>query len=1091
MEGSWRAAGGTKEPRVERQSLAPAARAGAHRAIFTPIRHNWQHAAVAARPPTTPARGGREAILCSAQRPRRLSSKRSTDGKQPPDVATPALVVEATPAAVQAPSCVEQQIAELEALLSRLSAVATYADKTAILKAEPAAKAFFATREGGTVARQLGQLGPKEAYCLAALPALGQAHVLGVIPTGIVLNDAFERLAAALARVEDFYDSIGGVAGYQLQCLRLIAEQRSAAAAGGGGGGEGEASASGGGAALASGAGSAAAGETQYLVPPGLDLGSADPAAAAVARAATLAGIEALPAMAEICPLGGAGDRLGLACEDTGESLPTAVLQYCGRSLLENLMRDLQAREYLYWHLHGRQLTTPLAVMTSAAKGNHWRVAQLFERNAWFGRGREAVRLFQQPLVPLVCADDGRWLLSSPLKARTAGAPHRLYRAPPVEMKPGGHGVIWKLMIDEGVFSWLVEQGREAAIVRQISNPISGAPADRERRRAGGRATPCARTDTTLLALAGAGYSRRRAFGFASCDRVVGAAEGVNVLAEQRLPSGGDEASSSSSTAPGGGQRQRQDGGAYSYRITNVEYTEFARLGVADASVDETSNHSVFPANANVLYAAERTVRASMAASSTDALLPGMILNLGKKVRYQDAWLGAEREVHAGEPAGRLECTMQNLADCLGTRFDRRLGEEELAGADLDTFLVTSSAKRKLAPGSTHISQTPDGSFYSLQQNAAELLARCGVAAPPLGGVAQYLATGPGFIFLFHPGLGPLWDVIAQKVRGGSIAERSEVQLEVAELCWEDVHVAGSLIVRAAVPLGHFEDTEQPAEAEAGAVVAGLPAPDAAPNRAVGQQPSAAAAASSPAVQQPLEQQGRGQQRWQQAEQAANSAVSAGLTAFSIGTANNHHLRGLWHGAGSSSAAAAGVEEEAQDPAYSQPCTGVSHLDSAMLACPECTAAPRLAYSDRAARVRLHRVRIANVGVDWAAKHNVYWRHKVARHEACRVLLRGRSEFEARDVILAGDLTFEVPDGYRMLVSATPDGRWKAELQPLPLDAPPSWAWHYRLAPRGGVALALEEARVAVGGGPGGPPPGWAGAWPERNQTSTEDMYFI
>lgn len=35
-------------------------------------------------------------------------------------------------------------------------------------------------------------------------------------------------------------------------------------------------------------------------------------------------------------------------------------------------------------------------------------------------------------------------------------------------MKPGGHGVIWKLMIDAGVFGWLAAQGREAAIVRQI-----------------------------------------------------------------------------------------------------------------------------------------------------------------------------------------------------------------------------------------------------------------------------------------------------------------------------------------------------------------------------------------------------------------------------------------------------------------------------------------------------------------------------------------------------------------------------------------------------------------------------------------------
>lgn len=131
--------------------------------------------------------------------------------------------------------------------------------------------------------------------------------------------------------------------------------------------------------------------------------------------------------------------------------------------------------------------------------------------------------------------------------------------------------------------------------------------------------------------------------------------------------------------------------------MTNVEYTEFERLGMADASIDEASTQSVFPANTNVLYvglqvgaraapakaactrlrrsmrvwcaaaegdisdcdgiagmlhlvlscpsgwsarkcvaplltrqAVERAVRGSMAAGSTDAVLPGMILNTAK-----------------------------------------------------------------------------------------------------------------------------------------------------------------------------------------------------------------------------------------------------------------------------------------------------------------------------------------------------------------------------------------------------------------------------------------------------------------------------
>ena len=68
---------------------------------------------------------------------------------------------------------------------------------------------------------------------------------------------------------------------------------------------------------------------------------------------------------------------------------------------------------------------------------------------------------------------------------------------------------------------------------------------------------------------------------------------------------------------------------------------------------------------------------------------------------------------------------------------------------------MTSSAKKKLEPGSLKISQTPDGSFYDLQRNAWHLLQQCGLAGlPELGSVEQYLSHGPGFIFLYNPALG-------------------------------------------------------------------------------------------------------------------------------------------------------------------------------------------------------------------------------------------------------------------------------------------------------------------------------------------------
>lgn len=168
--------------------------------------------------------------------------------------------------------------------------------------------------------------------------------------------------------MEEFYDSLGGLAGYQAQCLQLLA---AADAEGGADAGAGATPASldsfdssssmdaslcstddawpAGmlGAAAGSSSGSGGSSSTEFLVPAGLDLAS--PAQAAAAAAAVADGIRAVPRMAEIYPLGGAGDRLGLRCEASGEALPTAVLQYCGRPLLESLLRDLQVGRGWAW----------------------------------------------------------------------------------------------------------------------------------------------------------------------------------------------------------------------------------------------------------------------------------------------------------------------------------------------------------------------------------------------------------------------------------------------------------------------------------------------------------------------------------------------------------------------------------------------------------------------------------------------------------------------------------------------------------------------------------------------------------------------
>lgn len=57
---------------------------------------------------------------------------------------------------------------------------------------------------------------------------------------------------------------------------------------------------------------------------------------------------QGLPDLGEIYPLGGSADRLGLVDPETGECLPAAMLPYCGRTLLEGLIRDLQVMIFNY-----------------------------------------------------------------------------------------------------------------------------------------------------------------------------------------------------------------------------------------------------------------------------------------------------------------------------------------------------------------------------------------------------------------------------------------------------------------------------------------------------------------------------------------------------------------------------------------------------------------------------------------------------------------------------------------------------------------------------------------------------------------------
>jgi hypothetical protein len=51
------------------------------------------------------------------------------------------------------------------------------------------------------VDQELGQLPPKHAFCLAALPAMHQGHVLSLIPTSIPISNALAQLGTGAHRL--------------------------------------------------------------------------------------------------------------------------------------------------------------------------------------------------------------------------------------------------------------------------------------------------------------------------------------------------------------------------------------------------------------------------------------------------------------------------------------------------------------------------------------------------------------------------------------------------------------------------------------------------------------------------------------------------------------------------------------------------------------------------------------------------------------------------------------------------------------------------------------------------------------------------
>jgi len=602
----------------------------------------------------------------------------------------------------------DKQMAAIEQLHQQLSKTKHAKERFAVLKDHANLKQFFISFP--KVKQAFDNASVEEQAALAAVVALGQGQTVFDQADKIErFQDRLKDLFQQLVEVDSFYNMMGGIVGYHATFLKLVAESQKYA--------------------------HKEFVPTHYFQPEGLDLRKNN----SKVRQAIRYGIEKMEALAEIYPVGGAGDRLDLKHDETKEALPAAALNFKGRSLLEGLIRDLQGREYLHYKLTGEQIIVPIAMMTSHEKNNQQHIINIFENKDWFGRPKDSYFFFIQPLVPVITVQ-GEWAMDAPLK---------------IKSKPGGHGVIWKLAQDKGVFKWLEDKKRTKALVRQINNPAAG-------------------VDHGLVSFSGVGFLTNKDFGFASCPRLLYTSEGVDILMETE-----------------------KDHKFY-YRLTNIEYTQFAERGILDSPTGVGGQYSKYPANTNILFADLKTIQNSLLSCP----IPGMMINMKSTVSVLDH----EGHLHKVK-SGRLESMMQNIADEIETVFDHQITPKDYER--LRTFLTyndrrktISVTKNSYAPEKSLV-ETPEGCFYEMTLNDHNLLSKeCQMNVPDVPNEQAYLCNGPSFIFDYHPSLGPIWSIISQKIQGGKLHEGGELRLEIAELEAKNIEVKGSLFIEAEDVMG-------------------------------------------------------------------------------------------------------------------------------------------------------------------------------------------------------------------------------------------------------------------------------------------------
>ncbi len=531
-------------------------------------------------------------------------------------------------------------------------------------------------------------------YVLKILMAINQAQTVLYNIENISNHDfLLKELCETLLAIEDFYHPIGGLIGYHNHFMKLLKNSKKE--------------------------------DISIFEPDYIDLRKINKNIEELIKI----GLEYLDKFTFICPMGGAGDRLNLYNKKTKEPLPAAILNFNGFTLIENLIRDIQGLEYLYYKTFDKEVLTPIVIMTSDEKNNHDLIISIFEEKDWFKRDKKSFYFIKQLSVPLI-TEDGHWALHSPLK---------------LALKPSGHGVLWHLMEKTKAFDFLKSHKRDKAIIRQINNPIAG-------------------LDYLLLAFMGIGIKNNKAFGFASCPRLMGCKEGANILREEKQKEG------------------------YFYNISNIEYTDFEKLGLEEKL---SSNMTKFPSNTNILFADLNEIKKV----SVFNPFPGLTINLKTKVFSKDI-----NGKITPKKAGRLESMMQNIADSIQDYKNEKIKKEDQK--TLKTFLTLSERRKTISTTKNafvegkDFLETPQKCYYDVLSNYHDLLKNyCKMEMPSMPSIKDFFIKGPTFICNMNPMIGPLYSIISKKIKGGSFVQGSEMQLEIAELLLENLYLNGSLII--------------------------------------------------------------------------------------------------------------------------------------------------------------------------------------------------------------------------------------------------------------------------------------------------------